>query len=262
LAKLTLADGTIIEGTPQELYDITQKFGVKSDEPSKEITHNGVAYTLVDRKAQTGDVVILSDTGGDCFDIGKTYEVLEGVQIADRDGDIFDLYRQALRRTTETVLVYEPKAETLKVGDYAVIEGYSLKYDGTIVELTKKWAMDGVRFDVIFFGDSPIRSMGVKNLRKATDAEVAEAKVSAERNAVFTQAGRKPNEYRKGDIVRVTRDNVLCSVNMSGDIGEVTEVVSYGFTVYVKSRGDSANRHGSDSVEPIVFAESRLDLRK
>lgn len=257
MAKLTLTDGTIFEGTTEELIALTEQFSGKVVDPvADSITNNGVEYTLVNRKAREGDVVILQDTGGDLFKVGKVYDVLEDVLIADSDGDLFELYRPSLRRTTETVLVYEPKAEPLKVGDYAVVEGFSVEDDGTVVELSNKWDMDGVRFNVITFVDSPIRSMGVKNLRKATDEEVAEAKA----NAVFTQVGRKPNEYHEGDIVRIV---VASCVNNDGDIGEVTEEATDGTArVQVSGKSNRGNWESISHIEPIVFAESRLDLRK
>ncbi|SER88228.1 hypothetical protein [Psychrobacillus sp. OK032] len=271
MAKLTLVDGTIFEGTTEELFAITQKFGGEvpeevPDEPAKEITHNGATYTLVERKAQAGDVVILCDTDGELFSVGRTYEVEEGVQIADRDGELFDLYRPQLRRTTDTVLVYAPKVEPLKVGESVIIRGNSKfgvdldgklgVYEGTSVT----YAPSHARVNTL--GE---RTYVVKyeQLRKATDEEVAEAKAKAEslakqaaKDAVFTKAGRKPNEYRKGDIVRVLNPRIANLI-----VGEVGEITSYDSSGSFNVTHKRSCWVGYDQVEPVTFAESRLDRK-
>lgn len=263
MAKLTLTDGTIFEGTTEELIALTEQFSGKVADPIAEaITHNGVEYTLVNRKAQAGDVVILRDTGGDLFKVGKVYEVLEDVLIADSDGDLFDLYRSELRRTIETVSVYEPKAETLKVGDYVVILSsdtfHTSDYEEGDVAMVTRF-----RYDGYVFVKSDARNedhMHPSTLRKATDAEVAEAKESAERNAVFTQAGRKPNEYRKGDIVRISDKYRGYSVNKAGDIGVISRVHYFdSFQVVVGGREGAGNYHGPTNVEIVTFVEERLN---
>lgn len=266
MAKLTLADGTIFEGTTEELFEITQKFsGESADEPAKEVTHNGVEYTLVDRKAQEGDVVVFTNNTNVRVLNGKLYGP---VKLTSGDNAIakvyVDNYNEVLvysehfNRTQSNVLVYEPKAEPLKVGDYAVIVEDVMEYEaGDIVNITGERGdgdVFGFDFRVDRIGKDDYGYINADDLRKATDDEVTEAKALAERNAVFTQAGRKPNEYRKGDIVRVVDNHKAMNVKV-GDI------------VVVNSQ-NSNGRISDDkycyvlTVEPVTFAESRLDLRK
>lgn len=87
--------------------------------------------------------------------------------------------------------------------------------------------------------------------------------LSAEEH-VFAKLGRKLNEYKAGDIVRVTKDNALGSRNMAGDIG-VVESVRDETNIYVQVevrdvRGASGNNHGHESIELIAPVESRADV--
>lgn len=97
------------------------------------------------------------------------------------------------------------------------------------------------------------------DMRIATDAEKAQyekAVKQAEKDAVFTKAGRKPNEYRKGDIGRITETRgapykVGDLVEVESDFNPTYEPeavrLSDGFVVYV---------------EIVCFAEDRKDIAK
>ncbi len=272
MAKLTLTDGTIFEGTTEELIALTEKFSGKLTDPvAGNITHNGVEYKIVDRKAREGDVVIIPQSDSEFFTDGKKYGPVffeEGAPcVFGDDKDWYYVYHDGFNRTTETVLVYEPKAEALKVGDYAIVIGsehsnYFGGKDGDIVKVVKIVAdkyFHTEELDGGSYNGNPVARP--EALRKATDAEVAEAKASAERNAVFTQAGRKPNEYRKGDIVRITK------YQLGHPKGSLVEVVEIRGDNAIEVQGGSISGlttfgAGVECVEPIVFAESRLDLRK
>lgn len=264
MAKLTLTDGTIFEGTTEEIFAITEKFnGTKADEPIAEtLTHNGVDYTKVDRRAQVGDVVVFTKNKSSSVDNGVPYVVTTGSsgQEAVRDSyGRYSVYFPSYGRTEANTLVYEPKAEPLKVGDYVVILSsdtfHTSDYEeGEVATVTR------FRYDGYVFVKSDARNedfMHPSTVRKATDAEVAEAKASAERNAVFTQAGRKPNEYRKGDIVRV--NGPLCTSHLN--IGQITEVVTPTGSTNPQVRSNNGSTRYA-IVEPVTFVENRLDLRK
>lgn len=103
------------------------------------------------------------------------------------------------------------------------------------------------------------------NIAKATDEEVAEAKALAEqsaKDAVFTQAGRKPNEYRKGDIVRADKS---WRSELNGHIGVVEDVDadtgSIGIRFY--NGGSYAGVFFEDGGKATLIAtvESRLDRK-
>ena len=269
MAKLTLTDGTIFEGTTEEIFAITERYnGAKADEPSgvsKEITHNGVAYTLVDRKAQEDDVVIPTAESSSIFVIKDTPYVVETGSDGQLEIEGYDVYNSQYNRTTETVLVYAPKAETvptsLKVGDYAVVIGNTPSV-GKVVKLIEAWDITSVKFDVIIVGAPNKKGLHVNNLRKATDEEVAEAKAKAEASAekarkevVFTQAGRNPNEYRNGDIVRILPNEYKS--HLVGNIEEVTDMVGIYSGGNIETA--SGNKILGKYVAPITFVESRLD---
>lgn len=154
---------------------------VEDAKPAQTLTHNGADYTLVSRKAQPGDVVVLTETGGDYFKTGKPYEVLDGVEI--RDGAKFELYKDNMRRTVTTVLVYAPVKEALKVGVYAVITGkestrrsrgaHNFKI-GEVVKLNRKFN-GGFKCERLDGGKPGGSNVNDEDLRLATDAEVEKA---------------------------------------------------------------------------------------
>lgn len=102
-------------------------------------------------------------------------------------------------------------------------------------------------------------------MRIATDAEKAEyekAVEQAEKDAVFTKAGRKLNEYRKGDLVRIKAEFHTGSRNKPGDIGEITECYESGYYVDVHARNRATaygNHHVDRNLEIVCFAEDRAD---
>lgn len=280
MAKLTLTDGTIFEGTTEEIFAITERFNGTNadkpiDKPADTITHNGVEYTLVDRKAQEGDVVVFTENTSLFMTNGKYYgPAFVGrsaeSQIYGDDKDYYNVYNPKFDRKESNVLVYAPKAEALKVGDKVRVlkpGEFGGVYVGQIGEVVNGHAFD--------FDDKPEYSIKVvgadgdhdyfrpQDLRKATDEEVAEAKAlvkKAAKEAVFTQAGRKPNEYRKGDIVRTIHvEGGIRNGHKPGLIGEVT----YDTIVFnKKTRNPNVLINGESlltNVEPVTFVESRLD---
>lgn len=188
MAKLTLTDGTIFEGTTEEIFAITERYnGAKADEPEAE-----EVQTLL----EVGDsVVILSSEKFHTFD-------------------------------------YEE-------GEIATVT--SFRYDGYVF----------VKSDT-----RDVEHMHPSTVRKATDEEVEDAKrkvdeatAKARKEAVFTQAGRKPNEYRKGDII--TGYAMHRGETVVGEIKDVGETVMG----VVDAKGYTA----VNDFHPIVFVESRLD---
>jgi len=329
--KVTI-DGHVIEGTPEELKGFFEMLGAKfpvngevETEETKTITFEGVEYTLVDRKAQDGDVVILTETGGDLFETDRPYKVVNGIEIADDDGDLFELYKPRLKRTEATVKVYERIEETpqfkegdrvktladgedgdieagevgtiewindmpddddpyiigvqtdgddnsdyfrpqdlelvaeeseenpaLKVGDIAVVIG-----DKTGIENLEKGdvvKLEGNRGTFDFRarrsdGDSELFNKG--DLRPATDEE----KAQYEQALKCAKLGRKPGEFKKGDIVRY-----LGGSSLKGTIVEV-----YSDSVFGKTSVKFENDFGicterNEELELIAPVEARVDV--
>lgn len=273
MAKITLADGMVIEGTVEELKAMTEAFGVKTEEESSEtITHNGAEYTRVHRKAQPGDVVVFTENKSCCFHNNRVYGpvVMDkgDLSIPDNDGTILRVYEDCFKRTEANVKVYEPVAKEepkLKVGDYAkVLEkvtGFLRLHVGEIVLLED--GGDGNFFAIDLEGNR----IGVAlkhEIVRATDEEVAEAKAKlalenaqkeheAKEAERWAKIGRKPNEFKKGDVVRV--DNPCGSPRKRGQLTEALHdskrsssvIVTGGWAVSV-----------SELVAPV---ESRFDQR-
>jgi hypothetical protein len=162
------------------------------------------------------------------------------------------------------------KNEPLKVGDYAKVfgfEGSKSGYNGIIVSLTKSWGNEEPdRFNVKPIADSPMASCSTKNLVKATDEEVAEAKrqqaEELERKELerkWAKIGRKPNEFKKGDIVRGER---ATSPTNETAVGEIEDVGSehercHGVRTFINEKYFAVLKDTAELVTPV---EHRFDI--
>ena len=193
------------------------------------------------------------------------------------DGTIFEGTTEEIFAITERFSGVKAEAEALKVGDYVIISGRS-KFDVDLDGKLGEYEGDSVTYSKSYARvDVSGRGFVVKyeNIRKATDEEVAKAKadiaeyeqakadheaklVREKAEAVFTQAGRKPNEYRKGDIVRAI--NTIATGLEVGHVAAVTNVDSDG-DVYtdVDNKCGGKAFYSSNRVEPVTFVENRLN---
>ena len=121
---------------------------------------------------------------------------------------------------SEGVFEEEPAKESLKVGDYAKVltEPYDHEFPtNTIVKLVaKELAYD---FKAEYLDGSDYWHVDETDIVRATDEEVAEAKARVTESEKWAKIGRKPNEFKKGDIVEVTTD-----VGGAPKIGDLLEV--------------------------------------
>lgn len=259
MAKLTLTDGTIFEGTTEELFAITQKFGGATEEVADEPEElrvgdrakivNANYSTLFGFK--TGDLVeIVDNPHGEDDEDYRVKHLSEG------------FVGYTLKSDKYIVKVADKQqVEPLKVGDSVIVSGKSIfgvdldgklgVYEGASVTYAPSHARvntNGERTCVVKY----------EQIRKVTDEEVEKAAAKAEalakqaiKDAIFTQAGRKPNEYRKGDIVTgygIHRGETV--------IGEFSDVGSTIMGV-VDARGFTAIK----DFHPVSFVESRLDRK-
>lgn len=231
---------------------------------SETLTHNGATYTLVDRKAQPGDVVVFTENTSSYVRNDVPYEVTsydDGMASTDR----VIVYREKYKRTPANVKVYAPVAlekpvePKLQVGDFAKVVVAGTIYneegiaEGEIVEIVEDDGSETpYRMKSLLSGE--LRWAKTSHIVRATDEEVAAAKVETERKTVeakWAAIGRKPNEFKKGDIVRVTNNQWAEGVKV-GDIVEVAEVLVTG------SICDTV--HGYKlKVELITPVEARFD---
>jgi len=280
-----------VEGQPGYVdYNEYEVIVESTDKPAQEITHNGVEYTLVKRKAQAGDVVVIPKGGkSPFFNEGEAYVVSKiaiggCVTAYGNDGDYYVLYTEEFNRTEANVLVYAPQAsakpEPIREGDIVVITGDSERASkgsgnsvGDIGKVIRE-GDSGKSFAVDVPGRRKKGNHTAKSeMRHATPAEIGKYEKALEeaealakqaaKDAIFTQAGRKPNEYRKGDIVRIRDEYRGYSVNKAGDIGVITKVHHFdNFQVAVDGREGGGNHHCPQNVEIVTFVESRLDTQK
>ncbi|WP_427110892.1 hypothetical protein [Lysinibacillus xylanilyticus] len=195
------------------------------------IEYEGATYRKVEREAREGDVVILKDTGGGLFKVGKKYKVVKGVQIADDDNDLFDLYRSKLRRTRETVDVYEPIEQAKYVpqeGDIVVITGNTSVHANKIGDIGKvgKGEPLGDGGVNVYVPEGPTNAIRTKpqDIRKASPAEVEKYEQAVKdankpklKAGDFVKITRKRPYYDNGKIYEVRKDN-------DGDLYVIDEV--------------------------------------
>lgn len=257
MAKLT-ANGVTIEGTPEELAVIMERFSTEAD------VVESVGHTFSE-----GDKVRVNNYGEfGGVDIGEIGTV--GLSLADENDaysvkvegdDDHDYFRpKDLEKLTEA------EELALKVGDYAVVvedATVTTLAVGDVVKIDERGIAYDFRTSRVSDGEN--EPFNREDLIRATEAEVASAKAQAEadeierkRTEVFTSNGRKVNEYREGDIVRIAERSSSC--NVIGDIGEVTEIYNgRQIAVQVNGKPERGNFTQNSKLEPLVFVENRLD---
>jgi ribosomal protein L21E len=250
-------NGMVIEGTVEELREIGVKFPVDEEEtqaPKFEVgDYARVIAEGLWRDIEVGSIVKIvgpKDKDGD-----YKAELL--------DGSDYDYFRDEHLEKVTVEEVEQAKAKTqpnFKVGDYvklSIKDGKSPKYgwgdakNGDIGKIVE------IRSDGTIKVDFPNHEgwNGVSHeLVPATDEEVAQAKEEAR----WAKIGRKPGEFKKGDIVRVI-DSASSRI-YNGEIGVLGEKDFDGtFRVFVRDVTE-ANWHGPQRLELICPVEQRFDL--
>lgn len=228
-------------GDPQIVDDAGDKYDTYGEEfevyekvsttQPETIRHNGATYTLVGRKAQPGDVVVFTESDSPFVTNGKSYgpvtEEDGNLYVADDydDEDRVKVYNIYFNRKSANVKVYAPvapKVEPLKVGDYAKVvnaSDFHFLSDGDVVEILGD-ACAPTNHSVKRLSDGKVQRVPKDQLVRLTDEEVTQAKAQQAEIERWEAIGRKPNEYKKGDIVRITHKYGARSVSV-GDIVEV-----------------------------------------
>lgn len=245
--KMTMADGTVIEGTAEELAKLQELAGIteESEEPTKEY----------DKPAQVGDTILITDaflTVGDY----KNGDKLIVKRITD-DGDVTDVEGRGgdyYIVSDEFKIIGRKEAEkpSLEVGDYAKVVSrthFSDIGEGTIVKITRTLDVDGEhRIDLLDESDHDYAKP--EALEKVSEADL-----------VFIENGREPGEYKDGDIVEIIA-NTNYSANEVGDIG-VVEYISAERAPLVNVRGRRQGRGYNHTelsdMKPVAFVEQRVD---
>jgi hypothetical protein len=229
MAKITLADGMVIEGTIEELKQMAKAFG----EPTVDNEYRKV----IGRKPKVGDFVKFTES---VYDVtaGKYYEVktVDGDgdgEIIDDVGDEFNLYGEDFE--VYEIAGKEPAEDPFKVGDYVRVVSpgqYGGINVGEVGKIVEGFGEEGEhRVDSLFEKDHDYFYSA--DIVRATDEEVAEAKRKFEEVKKWAKIGRKPNEFKKGDAVRykkcfttvVASNRTRVALNQSNNV-ETNIVVS------------------------------------
>jgi hypothetical protein len=262
-------------------------------EPTK-VEYNGAVYEKVNAEAQEGDLVrVIDEDDIGYVTQGGFYETYinddDDLVFDDDDGDERSYYLnddglETFRKVSETkasadlaeqIAELERRLEALEkhmsvkaestpkfeVGDYVVPlpeadDEYNIT--NTDMKLGKVRDVYGdaeISIEVISHKDGDaignFYTVESKYFRKATDEEVAESKDITR----WSKIGRKPGEFKKGDIVRVIKNHPHFSEKRIGDIDEITFFDNpYSFCV-----GEGSGWMGCDDVELIVPVEQRFD---
>lgn len=274
MAKITLNDGSIFEGTVEELAELLEKVGGLGAD-------NGDNFRKVEgREPRVGDYVkFFEDNLG--ITAGKYYEIINfdddgDPEFIDDGGDVnyeFLIYLGKRFELFEKVGGEKPEVNAvlgseLKVGDYVVpLESADDEYNITNTEMKLGKVVEGdvdcccyIRIEVVAHEDD--KEVGnsyqveSKHFRKATDEEVAQAKAEQK----WAKIGRKPGEFKKGDIVRVI--DASFSGHESGDISEIIKYDEIKRMYEVKKMRDTVVGGWlySDAIELIAPVESRVDI--
>lgn len=150
--------------------------------------------------------------------------------------------------------VAQAKAE-FKVGDYVV----------ALPEADEEYMVTNTKMKlgkvVYIYQDGEIRIKiiaheNVKEINKEYDVNPKHFRKATDEEARWAKIGRNPGEFKKGDIVRVLKDNPYGSEKRKGDIGEITDYYNNkSFCV-----GTGAGWMSYEDVELIVPVNRRFDL--
>jgi hypothetical protein len=210
----------------ERIAELERRIAVLEGRGNGEVAEDQPKYRKVtDRDPRVGDYVKFDEAPRSYLTAGKYYEIFEiddygDPQIIDDDGDDFDTGGFEFE-------VYELVAEgapKLKVGDYAKVisrvhtenagEGAHEFEIGEIVKLIEAdsdyangftaESLHGARWFIV-----------AEDLAKATDEEIRWAKI-----------GRKPGEFKKGDIVRVKDEEPWFETETIGEVEIVCDEVN------------------------------------
>jgi hypothetical protein len=220
------------------------------------VEYDGAVYERVEEEVATGDLIYITAESRDVT-AHAFYKVIgkngfDDYQFLDDEDDSMDVsYEEYALFRTKT-----PKVEPLNVGDYIVALPESDREYGitnTDMKLGKIIEVDDDEIEVETIAHKDSSEVGQtyavepKYFRKATEEELVGAR--------WVKIGRKPNEFKKGDIVRVIRNNPYGAEVERGFVGEITS--------YDTNNSFNVGGNGwmcSSSVELITPVEARFDV--
>ncbi|EGI2114757.1 hypothetical protein FH832_002820 [Listeria monocytogenes] len=241
--------------------------GVKTlDMVNGEVTkveYDGVIYEAVGKKdGKAGDLGLRIAANASHAKIGEFYKVVDkvgAIGFKDDEGDTPKIWEHQ-----ENFAYFRKVAEPLKVGDYVKIinEIHGHGFDiGDIVKLTdegfdpnfeSKRVTDDIRWYV-----------SEEEVVRATEEDVSAFKAKeAQRKleAKWAKIGRKPNEFKSGDIVRVVDSPAAHPEGSLVEVQTVSTNASLTANGYLADFARSITLgYALDDVELITPVEARFD---
>lgn len=228
---------------------------------AEQITHNGATYTIVDRKAQPGDVVYVTKDaeGTDEIPTDANYLVDANGKIESKSGYSYDVYPRSYNRTPANVKVYEPQVASvaaekpLSVGDYAKVVVAGTIYNvygiakGEIVEIIKVDESE-TPYQMKSLLNGEIRWAKTSHIVRATDEEVTKAKAELEFASI-----------NEGDYVKIIDETGGHGFKI-GEIVKIKHKSSYDFTAEYLD-GSDYWYVGADEIEKASEEEEVAQIR-
>jgi hypothetical protein len=256
--------------TDARISDLEQR--VTALESAKPAQSTPTYRKVTGRSPQVGDYVKYDEAPRSYVLADKYYEIIridgsDDPHILDEDGDDWDTVNDSSFEVYEKVKQAQDDAQqplkeentALRVGDYAKVIREDKFTVGEIIEIV---GVDSLHFeakslqrDYWHYADKE------RELIPATAEEVAEAKRQAEKDeadrkltAKFTEIGRKPGEFKAGDIVKY-----LGGASRKSSLVEVFEDTSAGRTSIRWTDDYDICSENNDDLELITPVERRFD---
>jgi hypothetical protein len=238
----------------ERIAELERRIAALEGRGNGEVAEDQPKYRKVtDRDPRVGDYVKFDEAPRSYLTAGKYYEIVEidvlgDPQIIDDDGDELDIGGFEFE-------VYEMVAEgapKFEVGDYAKVLAKGFWRDievGSIVKIVGQKDDDG-DYKVELLDGSDYDYFNDEQLEKITEEEANEF-------VKWAKIGRKPGEFKNGDIVRVI--DTQSSYIKNGEIGILGENDDYGaYRVFVRDV-KTGNWHSPKHLELICPVEHRFD---
>src|SRR5690606_2011326 len=240
-------DGNVIEGTPEELAKLVL---IMQAEQAKEVEEESeTKMRTVKRKARVGERILITKAetprgqykNGDILTVSKAFGKLGSPHAIQADGVDIGIYHN------EYEVIIEESTPKFKEGDRVkALAGGEYGY-----------VREGEIGTIVNFIEDDVDSYNIE-VKTADDYDYfrpQDLELIAEEAVQFGKIGRKPGEFKKGDIVRVVgghghRKGTICEV-ITSDGSD---------SPYVSGMYDDVVKDLYSKVELIAPVESRVDV--
>lgn len=210
------------------------------------VAYEGAEYERVEGEAEVGDIIRLPGNSYKHAIPGGFYAV---ISVIDRDVIVMENCGNHHRWTAGLYELFRKKHVRLKVGDYAKVINNIMEYrEGNIVQIAGSGSNFDFKVDFINVTGSSKHTgqvcgyIDAKDLTRATDAEVAEAKE------------KLIPKFSVGDYAKVVGDTYHSDID-GGAIVKITNLVDEDGDLRFKLVGDGAYDYAKPSSLEKVSAE-------